>query len=156
MTRLFREWKHDADILPRLQAQLEMLLEVYGKFEPVVYNTQGMHDDGADVVIRFRPENADEDWELIGFQVKSFDDLANPKYMRELKAQRDDAFRKVVGMRDYFLLLCTDGDADGDKVRSDQGRNREYRFPDTRDCFGVIAYPLEGLTESCNMPNKSR
>lgn len=117
-TRVLRTWKHNADLLPRLQAQLEMLLEAYGRFEPIVYDTQGIRDDGTDLVLRYRPEMSDRDAELIGFQVKSFDDLSKKHYMQELKAQRDDSFRKVVGLRHYFLVLCTDVEAHKDRVRS--------------------------------------
>ena len=117
-TRLFREWKHNTDILPKVQTQLEALLEAYGKFEPVVYDTQGIHDDGSDLVLRYRPEEGDRDFELICFQVKSFDDLVKKTYMQELKAQRDDSFRKVLGMSYYFILLCTDVKVHKEKVRS--------------------------------------
>jgi hypothetical protein len=117
-TKAFRAWKHNSDILPKLQTQLEMMLDVYGKFEPVVYDTQGPRDDGSDVVLRYRQRDSNENFELICFQVKSFDDLAKGAYMQELKAQRDDSFRKVVGMRHYFLILCTDSEAHKDRVRN--------------------------------------
>ena len=117
-TKLFRSWKHNSDILPKLQTQLEMVLDAYGKFEPVVYDTQGPRDDGSDVVLRYRPRDSPDTFELICFQVKSFDDLAKTGYMQELKAQRDDSFRKVGGMRHYFLILCTDSEAHKDRVRN--------------------------------------
>jgi hypothetical protein len=116
-TRTVRHWKHNADILPKLQGQLEMLLAAYGKFEPVVYDTQGIRDDGSDIVLRCRQTKEDKAPELICFQVKSFDDLAKKTYMQELKAQRDDSFRKVMGMTYYFLMLCTDVQAHRDRVR---------------------------------------
>ena len=59
-------------------------------------------------MLRYRSENSDRAPELICFQAKSFDDLAKKSYMQELKAQRDDSFRKVLGIHYYFLLLCTD------------------------------------------------
>lgn len=63
-TRLLRTWKHNADILPRLQLQLEMLLEAYGKFEPIVYDTQGILDHGTDLVLRYRSETSAEEPDL--------------------------------------------------------------------------------------------
>ncbi len=113
-----RTWKHNIDILPRLQAQLEMLLDSHGKFVPVVYDTQGINDDGADIVLRYRSEGSDAEPELLGFQVKSFRDLSKKTYMQELKAQRDDAFRKVHGLRYYYIFLCTDSKAHKDRVRN--------------------------------------
>jgi hypothetical protein len=107
-TARFRNWKHDADILPKLQQQLEMFLAAHGKFREVIYNTQGILDDGSDMLIRVPPPENDKLPRLICFQAKSFHDLAKDSYMQELKAQRDDTFRKVHGLEYYFLLLCTD------------------------------------------------
>lgn len=118
ITKVFRGWKHNADILPKLQSQVEMLLESYGKFMPIVYDTQGILDDGSDLVLRYRPEDSDKEYELICFQVKSFDDLSKKTYLQELKAQRDDSFRKVVGLHYYFILLCTDSQVHRERVRS--------------------------------------
>jgi hypothetical protein len=125
VTRQFRQLKHNDDILPKLQTQLETALEAHKKFEPIVYYTQGPRDDGIDIVIRCRTTNErDEERELIGFQVKSFGDLSKKDYMNLLKAQRDDSFRKVQGLSYYFILLCTDGIKHGEKVRS---INAEFR-----------------------------
>ena len=117
-TKLFRSWKHNSDILPRVQGQLETLMIAYGKFQPIVYDTQGIHDDGSDIVLRYRPEDTERDFELIAFQVKSFTDLEKKTYMQELKAQRDDSFRKVFRLRYYFVLLCTDGKKHQERVRN--------------------------------------
>ena len=117
LTRRFRSWKHNADILPKLQIQLEMILEVYGKFEPIVYDTQGIHDDGVDIALGYQPEGYSDQRRIIGFQAKSFSDLAKSDYLQSLKAQRDDAFRKVLGLSYYFIVLCTDAKEHGDKIR---------------------------------------
>ena len=69
----FRKLKHDADLLPQLQAQLETIRDAYGKFQPIVYDTQGIRDDGSDVVFRIDGNDA-QGMQLLGFQVKSFDD----------------------------------------------------------------------------------
>jgi hypothetical protein len=98
--------------------QLELLLEAYGKFEPIVYDTQGILDHGTDLVLRYRSETSAEEPDLLCFQVKSFDDLSKKTYMQELKAQRDDSFRKVIGLRHYFLVLCTDAEEHKDRVRN--------------------------------------
>src|SRR5690242_10584105 len=90
-TELFRHWKHNADILPKLQEQLEILREARGKFQAVVYDIQGIHDEGSDIVIKYHLDDKPDD--LICFQVKSFDDLCKKDYLQGLKAQRDDTFR---------------------------------------------------------------
>jgi hypothetical protein len=118
MTREFREWKHNRDILPKLQEQLEMILDAYGKYQPVVYDTQGFRDDGSDIVLRHREgNNEDSELKLIAFQVKSFDDLCKKSYMQELKAQHDDTTRKVIGLQYYFIMLCTDAEAHKELIR---------------------------------------
>ena len=117
-TSYFQSVKHNRDILPLLQRQLEIVLTAYGKFQPIVYDTQGINDDGSDIVLRYQPPDSQLHPTLIGFQVKSFDDLAKRTYLQELKAQRDDSFRKVFGLQQYYIVLCTDGLAHKGKIRS--------------------------------------
>jgi hypothetical protein len=118
-TREFRDWKHDRHILPRLQEQLDAVLVALRKFEPVVYNMQGILDDGTDVAVRYRTsDQGDEERELIGFQVKSYGDLSKPDYMEKLKAQAFDSINKVHGLSYYFILLCTDADEHAKKIQN--------------------------------------
>jgi hypothetical protein len=103
ITSGFKRWKHNKDILPILQRQLEMILWSYRKFQPIVYDTQGILDDGSDLILRHREVSMNEqEFEIISFQIKSYDDLCKTNYMQELKAQRDDSFRKVLGLNYYF------------------------------------------------------
>lgn len=124
VTREFRSWKHNSDILPKLQLQLEMVLDAYGKFQPIVYDTQGINDDGVDIALPYWPEGSSDQRRVIGFQAKSFDDLAKPDYLKSLKAQHDDAFRKVNGLSYYFVVICTDAKVHKDKIRQIES---EYR-----------------------------
>jgi len=118
-TSRFKRWKHNRDILPIFQKQIEMILSSYGKFLPIVYDTQGILDDGSDLILRHREESSEErEFGIISFQIKSFDDLSKKSYMQELKAQRDDTFRKVSGLDYYFLILCTDAVEHKDKIRN--------------------------------------
>jgi hypothetical protein len=119
MTEEFKIWTHNKDILPKLQHQLEMILDAYGKFQPVVYDTQGILDDGSDLILRHREvTTANTEFELLSFQVKSYNDLCKKTYMQELKAQHDDTFRKVIGLQHYFLFLCTDESVHKDRLRN--------------------------------------
>ena len=97
-TQPFRNWKHNRDILPKLQQQLELILDAYGKFHPIVYDTQGIRDDGVDIALSHFPEGNSDEKQIIGFQAKSFEDLAPTSYLQSIKAQHDDAFRKVKGL----------------------------------------------------------
>lgn len=117
VTRELRGMQHNRDILPTLQRQVETVLQAHRKFQPIVYDTQGFLDDGSDIVLRYDHSGGEYSPRLIGFQVKSFDDLNKKNYMQELKAQRDDSFRKVEGLNQYYIMLCTDSLTHKDKVR---------------------------------------
>jgi uncharacterized protein DUF4365 len=118
-TRHFRDWKHDRHILPKLQEQLDTVLVALKKFEPVVYNTQGILDHGTDIAVSYKTsDEGDEQKELIGFQVKSYDDLSKSDYMKDLKAQTYDSFNTVRGLRYYFILLCTDAEEHAMKIQN--------------------------------------
>jgi hypothetical protein len=117
VARAFRNWTHNAQLLPKLQKQLEMILDAYGKFESVVYDCQGIRDDGSDIVLRFGPSQNEQD-NVLGFQVKSFSDLEKKNYMQEIKAQHSDSIRKVIGLQHYYILLCTDPTQHVDKIRN--------------------------------------
>jgi hypothetical protein len=83
-----------------------------------VYDTQGIRDDGVDAVVRIPSADSGEPPKLIGFQVKSFDDMAKPGHLQDLKSQHSDAIRKVHGLEYYFIMLCTDIQRHRDRVRN--------------------------------------
>jgi hypothetical protein len=140
-TREFRNLRHNADLCPQFQLRLEAVLKAVGRFEPVVYDTQGVRDQGADVVIRVRDQRRSdvEDPELLGFQIKSFADFERPDLMRTLKAQHYDAFQQIRGMSTYFLLLCTDENRHKDTIR-----NIEAEFKGARGT--IVIEPTYALT----------
>jgi hypothetical protein len=129
-TAAFRKLKHDADLLPKLQQQLEIFLAAHGKFREVIYDTQGIRDDGTDMVLRIPSVSGDSEPRLICFQVKSFSDLEAEGYMKDLKAQRDDTLRRVQGLEHYFLLLCTDMKIHKRKVRNIMAEFRSATWPE--------------------------
>jgi hypothetical protein len=111
--------------LPKVLTPHDAVLAALNKFEPIVYNTQGILDEGTDVAVRYRTSNeGDEERELIGFQVRSYGDLCKADYMKDLKAQRDDSFRKVCGLSYHFILPCTDAEVHAKKVRKIQAEFR--------------------------------
>jgi hypothetical protein len=83
-----------------------MILDAYGKFQPIVYDTQGIRDDGSDVVLRTGSDGT-QGMEILGFQVKSFDDLERDGYLQNLKAQALESLSNI-NVDKYFILLCTD------------------------------------------------
>lgn len=111
----FRRLMHDKDLLPRLQVQLETILEAYGKFQPIVYDTQGIKDEGTDIAIRLGTDGAQKS-EVVSFQVKSFGDLEEGGYLQRLKAQRFES-SNIKGLSKCFILLCTDPIMHKPKIR---------------------------------------
>jgi len=103
-TERFKLLKHDKDLLPQFQRQFERVLESYGKLSPLTYDTQGIRDQGVDIVIRRHDEN-EEFHSLIGFQIKGTDDLLQDDYMQKLKAQHDESSR-IKGLQQYYIVIC--------------------------------------------------
>jgi hypothetical protein len=121
-TKIFRALKHNDDLCPMLQRQLEAMTRGLAKYRPIlVYDTQGIRDDGGDIILNCaeRDERSgDEHVWLIAFQIKSHADLSDPSCLQKIKAQRDDALRKIVGLKDYYILLCTDEELHKDRIRN--------------------------------------
>jgi hypothetical protein len=116
-TQALRRRAHNEDLCPAFRQKLELILDSYGRLSPIVYDTQGPRDDGTDVLIR-HSESADAERPLIiGFQIKSGDDLRQRDWMQRLKAQHDDSFRKIQNLEYYFIVVCTDADVDREKIR---------------------------------------
>ena len=139
-TAAFRRMKHNSDLLPKLQTQLEVLLKAHGRFREVIYDTQGIHDDGVDALIRIPSTTPDTIPRIIGFQVKSFDDMNKPGYLKDLKAQHSDAIRKVQGLDYYVIMLFTDMNKHRDRVRNVMTEFRST--PDTEVVEPQFAYPF--------------
>lgn len=115
-TKVFNKEKHNADLCPKWQRKIESILYAYGRFTNIVYDTQGIRDDGSDIILRYG-ESENKIDSTIAFQVKSFDDMSKSDYLYKLKAQRDDSFRKVKNLKSYFIVLCTDEKIHKDRIR---------------------------------------
>src|SRR4029453_1263579 len=118
-TERFKLLKHDKDLLPQFQRQLERVLESYGKLSPLTYDTQGIRDQGVDIAIRRHDEN-EEFHSLIGFQIKGTDDLLQDDYMQKLKAQHDESSR-IKGLQQYYIVTCVHEAGHKKRVRSIAG-----------------------------------
>jgi hypothetical protein len=118
-TERFKLLKHDKDLLPQFQRQLERVLESYGKLSPLTYDTQGIRDQGVDIAIRRHDEN-EEFHSLIGFQIKGTDDLLQDDYMQKLKAQHDESSR-IKGLQQYYIVTCVHEAGHKKRLRSIAG-----------------------------------
>lgn len=82
-TGVFKIWKHDDDLLPRLSKRLNSTLDSLRKYSADVYDVQGMRDAGTDLAIK----SASDPTVFVCFQVKSNDDFARPGLEQTLKQQ---------------------------------------------------------------------
>ena len=115
-TERFRSVKHDKNLLWAFQRQFERLLNSYGKLSPITYDTQGPWDHGVDIAIR-RHNEKDEFDSLIGFQIKTTDDLLEPGYLMKLKAQQCES-SLIKGLQQYYIVICVHEEAHKNRLRA--------------------------------------
>ena len=120
VTEEFKDMKHNADLCPAVTQQLNRLLESYLKYDAVAYDVQGLHDQGTDILLKYypNPDGEDNSWYAIAIQIKSYDDLKKPDYVKDLRSQRlqaDDEFGdKLV---QYVVMLCTSSSEHKARIR---------------------------------------
>lgn len=111
----FKTLKHNADLCPKVERQLNAFLDCSVKYYRVAYDVQGLRDRGTDVVLRYE---VDEKQRFISLQIKSYDDLKEPGALTKLKAQVFEVMGEYGDrLEHFFLLLCTDGKEHADALR---------------------------------------
>ncbi len=102
--------RHNDDLVPGLDRLLSQIASSYGYFTALSFETQGINDNGSDVTVRFRDLGSDPDalHRVLGFQIKSHTELLDKGIVSTIKAQRDDAFRKIPDLAHYYIVLCAD------------------------------------------------
>jgi hypothetical protein len=103
-TEVFMKLKHDKDLCPGFQKQIERIFSAFKKYHNVSYDIQGLKDEGVDVLLI---EWVDGHKEFVGFQIKGEWDLSQKDFLQKLKAQLHDA-RSRYGSRlkFYYIVLC--------------------------------------------------
>jgi hypothetical protein len=96
--------KHDAELCPRFQKQIERIFSGFKKYQALSYEIQGLRDEGTDVLLI---EWVNQQKEFVSFQLKGEWDLNQKDYLQKLKAQYHDATERY-GDRlvDYYIVLC--------------------------------------------------
>jgi hypothetical protein len=107
-TEAFVTMKHDRDLVTGFDTRLARIAESYGYFTALSFETQGINDAGSDVSVRYRDLGVDPDGphRVLGFQLKSHVELTVKDVVSTIKAQRDDAFRKIPDLAHYYIVLC--------------------------------------------------
>ena len=102
-TERFKRWKHD-DICERFRQQVDAVFSAFGKYNRVVYDIQGLKDEGTDVLLS---ERVDTKKEFTCFQIKAEWDLSQADHLKILKAQHFDSERLYGdALKDYYIVLC--------------------------------------------------
>jgi len=115
-TKAFARMKHNADLCPRFQQKLESILGSFEKYRKVVYDIQGLSDEGTDILLR--EVVAENPW-FICLQIKSEDDLHAKDILKTLKAQFFDSFQRYGdSLVEYYVLLCCDSTKNKDMIRA--------------------------------------
>ena len=131
LTKQFATMKHNDDLLPKICAKLEGILDHFYKYRELVCDVQGVRDHGVDIILKYEQ---DEDSRKLGFQVKSFDDIKANDWQSKLKAQMFEAQAyHSHSMDDFYILFCSDVVQHRDKIRNamaDLTANTQFKcFP---------------------------
>ncbi|HEY3401212.1 MAG TPA: hypothetical protein VGK03_11340 [Geothrix sp.] len=116
-TRAFKKRKHNDDLVPSINGKINSILDFFNRYRKIGYDIQGIRDHGIDVLLSYE---IDGQKRLIGFQVKSYDDLEVDGWLTKLKAQQIDvqSYNTDSMLIDYYVLFCTDGVQHRDKIRN--------------------------------------
>ena len=116
-TEWFKAQRHNVDLCPLLEAQVEKVLTLFDRYHRTVHDIQGLRDRGVDVLLKYGRGTGEEvdRYNAIGFQVKSFPEIGIKGWLKDLKAQCLDASTR--GLVDYYVLFCTHAATHKDEVR---------------------------------------
>ncbi len=115
-TYFFKTVKHNFDLCPRYETQVDLIMQSLKEYQSIVYDIQGPRDCGTDIIIKL--PRSDNETEHICFQIKSQDDLMSKDYLRILKAQYHDTKQKYNNLLDYYILLCCESYSNKNKIRT--------------------------------------
>lgn len=103
-TAVFRAWKHDADLCPGFQKQIQRIFSAFKRYRVISYEIQGLKDQGTDVLLI---EWVMDQKEFVCFQIKGEWDLAQEDYLKTFKAQFFDAKNKFGSkLKAYYVVVC--------------------------------------------------
>lgn len=115
-TKGFKRRRHNLDLCPAVERQLNTCLDCTLKYHRVAYDVQGPRDRGSDIVLR---HGEDDEHKFVVMQLKSYDDVKEKDYLTKLKAQSFEVqsdYREQLDQ--YFILLCTDALEHSNQLRN--------------------------------------
>jgi hypothetical protein len=122
-TARFSDFRHNNDLCPRFQKNVDALLSTYSSYYADAQDIQGMSDEGVDVLLRYVDRNGSR--MRAGIQVKShkeFEDWMKKSergggsMVEKLLAQYGRA-KNNAKINDYYIVLCTNEEVHRDWIR---------------------------------------
>jgi hypothetical protein len=114
-TKPFAEMRHNEHLLPAIRARCDDILDAFGRYHEIVYDIQGLRDQGTDILIRVgkAPQR-----ELICLQIKSEREVRESGLVDRLilQWQRSADFFGPQ-LLDYYIVLCSEARENADRIR---------------------------------------
>jgi hypothetical protein len=124
-TRIFRDLRHDADLVPQVTEQLRFLMEGFHRDTNVTYDIQGMSDEGSDVLLRLQSAR---DARFIGIQIKSHKEIGLKGIVSDLREQLSRSEDRYDPLLRWYIFLGADISEKMDRATSRQVRNIQSAF----------------------------
>lgn len=127
-TEKFRHLKHDKDLCEGFREKVDAVFNAFDKYHRVVYDIQGLKDEGTDVLLS---ERIGDKKEYVSFQVKGEWDLSQKDYLKTLKSQYFDSIKRYGdSLKDYYIVLCysiATKDKQKQRLTLDKGRKEKVK-----------------------------
>lgn len=139
-TEEFKGRKHNDDLVPSFNNKINDIITLFERYHKLSYDTQGIRDNGVDVLLRYQSGEADK---YIGFQIKSYDDLEEKNWLTKLKAQITDA-KNHYNLTDYYIIFCTNAELHRQKMRdasADISRIKDSYVITPQNALGFLQLP---------------
>jgi hypothetical protein len=152
ITRSFTNLRHNDDLCPAVERQINAFLDCSLKYRRIAYDVQGPRDRGTDVVLRYE---AQEETKYIVVQVKSYHDLCETNYLQTLKSQTFEVQSEYgTQLEHLYFLLCTDVARHRGQIRNikkDMSRTTDSTVVDPTYAWTFLklsAAQIDGVVES--------
>ncbi|WP_432990972.1 hypothetical protein [Dactylosporangium sp. CA-233914] len=104
-TRFLKDLKHDADLVPRVTEQLNLLLDSLQRDSAIAYDIQGRSDYGCDVLVRLTTGTAVT---FVGVQIKSHSEVAEKGISTLLRDQHSRVVDLYAPHHRFYIFLAAD------------------------------------------------
>lgn len=140
-TRILRDLRHDADLVPKVTQQLRFLMEGFQRDTNVTYDIQGLSDEGSDVLLRLQSTCNSS---FIGIQIKSHKELGEKGLVSDLRDQLSRSEDRYEPLLRWYIFLGADISVKTDQNTLRRVRNIQAAFAKKRKV--TIVDPVYAVT----------